>query len=193
MIIVFIGPPKSGKGIQVEMLGRELNLPVFSMGDIIRQARRAGNKRAVRGFEEYSMKGFHLPISLKFGLLKEKLDGAKSGGFILDNFPATQEDLDSFIDYLNTNSLRVNKVFYIQISIEEMMRRAGTRGREDDAPEVIMQRRRIQDEDRKPVIDYFRQQGILEEIDGEREIGVIHGDIMSRLEISRQEKKRTLA
>src|SRR3990167_3582095 len=106
MIVIFIGPPFSGKDTQAKLLGKEKNLPVFSMGALIRDAYERKDPRAIEGFEQYSMKGFHLPTQLKFGWLKEKLDTNKDG-FILDNFPATQEDLDTFNDNLLKNNLKI--------------------------------------------------------------------------------------
>lgn len=187
MIIVFVGPPKSGKDTQARLLGQELGLPVLSMGDIIREERKLGNPVAIQAFDEFSMKGLHVPTAVKFPFLRERLDNAP-GGFILDNFPATKDDLDVFVDFLNEKNLKADKTFYIKISVEEMMRRTNPRGREDDAPEVIVERRKIQDEDRKPILEFFTNQGTLEEINGEREVSTIHGDIMSRLGISNREK-----
>jgi len=57
------------------------------------------------------------------------MDENKSG-FILDNYPATQEDLDTLQNYLTQNSLQVDRVFYINISIEEMKNRMVQRGRD---------------------------------------------------------------
>lgn len=180
MIIIFIGPPFSGKDTQSKLLGKELNLPVFSMGALIRDAYERKDPKGVMGFEQYSMKGFHVPIKLKFDLLKEKMD--KSGsGFILDNFPGNQEDLDAFNDYVSQKNLTIDKVLLINISKEEMFRRMKHRGRDDDNPEVIIKRREIQDLDRMPVIEYFKNQGLLREINGEGEIGDIHKQIMENL------------
>src|SRR3989344_9652942 len=106
MIIIFIGLPYIGKGTQSKLLGERLGLPVFSMGALIRQARDAGNPEIARAFEEYSMKGLHVPIEIKFPLLKKKMDEAKNG-FILDNFPERQDGLDVFNKYLSENSLSV--------------------------------------------------------------------------------------
>lgn len=180
MIIVFIGPPFAGKGTQVNLLGKKLNLPVFSMGAIIREEYKAGNPKAIEGFENYSMKGFHLPIELKFGLLKERIEKATTG-FILDHFPATQEDLDAFNKYLDSKGLHIKRAFYLFVSEEEMKKRIIVRGRADDNLEIIMKRREIQDKDRIPVISYFRNKGILEEVDGGRSVEEVHRDILNRL------------
>ena len=180
MIIIFIGPPFAGKGTQTEILSNKLKLPVFSMGKLIREAYKEGNPKAVEGFEKYSMKGLHLPVSLKFDLLKEKMDSAQNG-FILDNFPATKEDLDIFIEYLDKNRLSVDKVFYINFSQEEANNRITRRGRADDNINVIMKRREVQDKDRQPVIEYFKSKGFLEEINGEKEVEDVHREILNKL------------
>lgn len=182
MIIIFIGPPFSGKDTQTNLLSKELNLPVFSMGELIRKAVKAGDPKAIEGFEEYAMKGKHLPNSLKFYLLEQKMDEAKKG-FILDNFPATKEDLEVLLSYLEKHKLKIDKAFNLWISEGEMKKRINERGRQDDDPQIISERRKNQDKDRMPVADYFKEKGILEEINGEGEIEEIHKEIKRRLKI----------
>lgn len=180
MIVVFIGPPFAGKDTQAKLLGKEKNLPVFSMGGLIRGAYERKDPRALIGFEQYSMKGLHLPTKLKFGWLKEKLDVNKDG-FILDNFPANQDDLDVFLNYLKKNHLRIDHVFYLRINEEEMIKRLVQRGRGDDKLEIVIKRREIQDSDRGAVINYFKNQGLLREINGEGSVGQVQRQITEYL------------
>jgi len=180
MIIIFIGPPFAGKDTQAKLLSAELNIPVYSMGALIREAKEAGDPLAIEGFENFSMKGLHLPINLKFHLVKDKIDSLQ-GDLILDNFPGNQEDLDTFNNYLSDRNLKVKKVFYINITNEEMLRRMIDRGRGDDQPEIVMKRRENQDKDRENVIAFYRSKGILKEINGERSIEQIHQEIKESL------------
>lgn len=180
MIIILTGPPFAGKDTQAKLLTEKLGLPVFSMGQIIRDAYATGNPKAIEGFEQYSMKGLHIPNNLKFDLLKEKLDQT-SKGYILDNYPATQEDLDTYLAYLEGKQQRVDCVIYLTVSKEEMLSRMTSRGRADDTPEIVLQRRENQDKDRDAVITYFSQKGILEEINGENEIETIDQEILERI------------
>lgn len=182
MNLVFIGPPYAGKGTQTHTLSKELGIPVFSMGALIREAYKAKDPRAVKGFEEYSLKGKHVPIELKFPLLEEKLRKATQG-FIIDNFPATQEDLEVFNQYLDEHHIVLDKVFCLIISEEEMKKRMVARGRGDDHPEIVETRRRIQDQDRIPVIRYFKEKGILEEIDGEKDRDMVYKEIREKLHL----------
>jgi adenylate kinase len=181
MILIFLGPPYSGKGTQAQILGKELNLPTFSMGELIREGNRVGNPKAVEGYQNYTIKGLHVPNSLKFELLKEKMDENKNG-FILDNYPATQEDLDTLLNYLSANNLQVNKVFYVNISVDVMKSRITERGRDDDKLEVVLVRREIQDKDRLPVLQYFREKGLLTEINGEGTIDEVQNRIVEALD-----------
>jgi adenylate kinase len=176
MILIFLGPPYSGKGTQATILGKELNLPVFSMGELIREGNRLGNPKAVEGYQNYTVKGMHVPNSLKFELLRERMDENRNG-FILDNYPATQEDLDTLLNYLLENSLQVAKVFYISISAEAMKARITERGRDDDKLEIVLTRKEVQDKDREPVLQYFKEKGMLTEINGEGSIEDVQAKI----------------
>lgn len=183
MIIIFIGPPFAGKGTQAALLSKKLGIPYFSMGAVIRQAYEAKQSLAVEGFENYSLKGKHLPISLKFPLIKDKLQNAKDG-YILENFPATAEDLDTFNQFLIQENLSVTKVFLLTLSEREAMTRMLVRGRVDDTPEIVRKRRDIQDKDRIPVIDYYKEKNLLVEINGEAEINQIHKQILEHIGIT---------
>lgn len=181
-IYIFLGPPFSGKETQTTPLSQEMDIPVFSMGALIREAR-SSNPEIERAFQEFSTKGLMVPTEIKFGLLREKMDSCQKG-FILDNFPATQEDLDAFNDYVQKNQLEVNKVFYLKIGHDEMMKRfeqSPERGRADDTREALQTRSTVQSEDRLPVLAYYNSIGKLIEIDGEQPIHVVSAKIHENL------------
>lgn len=182
MIVIFIGPPYAGKDTQGKLLSRKFGIPIFSMGALIREAREHENETFVKAYEQYSLKGLHVPTAIKFPLLKEKMDQGKDG-FILDNFPATEDDLTTFTDYLLETNRNINRVIYLHISEEEMKKRFKNvfRGRKDDDPDIVATRREIQDQDRVPVIEYYKDNNLLTEINGEGEIDKIHQEIMKEV------------
>ena len=165
MIIVFKGPPFAGKDTQAKLLSEKFKIPVFSMGALIRDAYEKKDPRAVEGFENYSMKGLQVPINLKFDLLKEKINDYTS--FILDNFPANKEDLETLIKYLKKRKLKIDYVFYLNIDENEIFKRITRRERKDDDPKIIKKRIEIQGEERIPVLRYFKRMGILYEINSQ--------------------------
>lgn len=178
MNIIFLGPPYSGKGTQAKLLSQKLHIPSFSMGELIRDAISRGNEKVKKGYEDYAMKGYYLPVELKFDLIKEKLERSKNG-FIVDNFPSNKADLDMFNRYMLKKGKTIDKVFNIMISEEEMLRRFVSRGRPDDTREIVLKRRVNQDKERLPVLKYFKENGILVEINGEQSVEDIFQDILS--------------
>jgi adenylate kinase len=183
LIIVFIGPPYAGKDTQGKLLSQKLgNMPIFSMGHLIREAQESDNKIIVEAYKNYSLKGLHLPTVIKFPLLKDKMDQTENG-FILDNFPATKDDLEAFNDYLSKANKKIARVIYLNISKEEMEKRfkKASRGRGDDHPEIIVARRDIQNQDRIPVLEFYRSQNLLSEINGEGDVDEINKEILEEL------------
>lgn len=163
---IFLGPPYSGKETQTIPLGIELGIPVFSMGQLIREARQ--DPKIEEAFQQYSLKGLHVPIDIKFGLLESKM-GEAASGFILDNFPGSAEDLEVFNRYMDRNDLDVTRVFYLNIDENEIMNRFAAnphRGRADDTQETLLVRSKIQGDDREPVLQYYKEKGKLVEING---------------------------
>lgn len=53
--------------------------------------------------------------------------------------------------------------------------------RSDDTPEAVAKRLEIYYEQTQPILDHYRQQGLLVEIDGNREIDRVSGDILAAL------------
>jgi adenylate kinase len=54
--------------------------------------------------------------------------------------------------------------------------------REDDRPDVVSERIKVYLKDTVPVLDYYRDRGILAEIDGTRDIDTVAADIEQQLE-----------
>lgn len=181
-IYVLIGPPLSGKETQGEMLETSLGgIPRFSMGHLIREARKT-DPVFEKAYQEYSMQGKHLPNEIKFPLMAAKMDEASHTGFILDNFPATTEDVSYLERYLTGKDLHIQSVISLSVSEEEMRKRfeiaREKRGRADDTFENVHDRRTIQDEDREPVLEHYRKIGLLKEINGEGNVEQVHDKIL---------------
>lgn len=184
-IYVLIGPPLAGKETQGELLELSLGgIPRFSMGHLIREARKTDPKFE-NAYQEYSMQGKHLPNETKFPLMAEKMDEASGRGFILDNFPGTAEDVEYFERYLEGKDMKVKKVISLFVSEDEMKKRfeiaKEKRGRADDTLENVKERREIQDRDRQSVIEHYRKLGLLSEINGEGTVEEVHNAIMAAI------------
>jgi adenylate kinase len=187
-IYVLIGPPLSGKETQGELLEISLGgIPRFSMGHLIREARNTDQKFE-NAYQKYSMQGKHLPNDIKFSLLADKMNKANQSGFILDNFPATAEDVEYLERYLVGKDLKIKTVIVLNVSGDETKKRfeiaRNRRGRADDTIKNILDRREIQDTDRMAVLNHYEKMGVLKMINGEQSVEKVHQDILREIDQS---------
>ena len=75
----------------------------------------------------------------------------------------------------------IDKVFYVAVSDEETIKKLSKRRRHDDTGQALKRRMELYHKETEPMLDKFRNEGILEEVDGERSIEEIAKDIESKV------------
>lgn len=190
MHIVFFGPEGSGKGTQAKLLSEELKLNILTSGDLVRDA--ATNDQGIIGevCRQALSEGKYVADSEMFVLWKHRLkqDDAMSG-WIMDGFPRNVEQAKFLDDKIDKYGYKVEKVIYLDLSEEESMKRLIKRARPlhegsnelHDSPERIKQRLSIYKEGEKDVLEYYRQKGMLIEINADRSIEDVHKEIVCNL------------
>lgn len=199
MKIILIGPPASGKGSQAELLSEKFNLKHISAGALLRKEKHKNTERAklVKSFID---KGKFAPDEITNELMKEAI----TENCILDGYPRNLEQakyLESFtkIDhvFLITAS---EKLIYKRLLSRRTCTKCGavynliTKPpkdetkcdfcggklyiRVDDTNEGIKERLRLYEKNTKPLIEYYKNKGILKEIDGEQPIDKVFSDIV---------------
>lgn len=127
MFVVLLGPPGVGKGTQAEMLEKELGLPHISSGDLFREAIK--NKTALgKKAQRYIDQGKLVPDKITIAMVAERLnqpDCAK--GAILDGFPRTIGQAKALDKALAQRNAALTLVFYINGSIDTLMKRLSGR------------------------------------------------------------------
>ena len=123
-----------------------------------------------------------------FVLWKARLkDKDTQKGWVIDGFPRNLSQAEWLADKLDKYNQTVDKVFYLHVSEEESISRLLKRARRNpdgslsDTPEKIAERLKRYKAEEADVLNYYRNLGVLEEIDGERSIEEIAEDIYSRL------------
>lgn len=174
MIIVVMGPQGSGKSTQAKLLAEELGLIHLSTGDMCRRVKEEETElgRRVRGLLE---QGHLAGDEDMVAILKAELARPGVGkGFVIEGFPRNLWQVEH-------SPFTPDQVFYIKVGDPENMQRLLKRGREDDTEPLIKQRLAEYHQLTEPVLDFYRERGVLVEIDGERAIEPIFEDIKSRL------------
>lgn len=190
MHIVFYGPEGSGKGTQAKLLADALRLPILTSGDLVRDA--AANDKGIIGevCRQSLAEGKYVADSEMFVLWKWRLkeDDAR-GGWIMDGFPRNVEQAKFLDDKIDKYGYKVEKVFYLELSEDESLKRLLKRARPlhpgstelHDSPERIKSRLAIYKEGEKDVLEFYRQKGVLIEVNAGQSIEDVHGEIMKHV------------
>ncbi len=128
MVIIFFGPPGSGKGTQAEMLAKALKIPAISPGELFR-AEIAGKSALGKKVATTLNKGKLVPDSIVEKIINKRLQkkDAKQG-FILDGYPRNRKQLGCLMKKLENLAFK-NNIFAVLIKVgdREVRRRLGGR------------------------------------------------------------------
>lgn len=189
MHIVFYGPEGSGKGTQAKLLSEALHIPILTSGDLVRDA--AANDKGIIGevVRQSLAEGKYVADSEMFVLWKWRLkDEDAAGEWIMDGFPRNVEQAKFLDDKISKYGYKIEKVIYLNLSEEESYRRLIKRGRPlhegsnelHDSPERIKNRLELYKHGEKDVLEYYRQQGVLVEVNADQSVENVHKEIMKQ-------------
>lgn len=193
-IIIFFGPPGSGKGTQAEMLASKTDWKKISTGDLFRTEIAAGTKLGKLA-DKYLKAGKLVPDKITLTLVEQGLK-QKATGFIFDGFPRNRRQLND-LAVIFKKALKKNDQVYaalVAVSDKEVKQRLSQRRmcacgrvyhlvynppinagvcdicggklfiRNDDKPKVIAQRLKLYHGESEPILDYWQKQGSPREI-----------------------------
>ena len=170
MRVVMLGPPGAGKGTQARRLAVDLGIAHLSTGDMLRDAVKRGTELG-RKAGSIMATGELLPDDLVVGIMAEALHQPSCvRGFVLDGFPRTEGQAAALDRILRQSGHTIDRVTLLDVDEDELvarlLSRAGKEDRGDDTRDVIQNRLKVYEVQTKPVVTYYRDQGLLAEVDG---------------------------
>jgi adenylate kinase len=135
MNIILLGPPGAGKGTQARHLVETRNMIQLSTGDMLREARTSGTEMG-RIVADVMDRGQLVTDEIVIGLIREKLEGDKAGGFIFDGFPRTLPQADALADLLAATGEKLDAVIEMQVDDTALVARITGRFTCGDCGEV---------------------------------------------------------
>ena len=207
MKIVLLGAPGSGKGTQATRISEKYNLPHISTGDIFREITNSGTE--LGNMVKSLIDGGNMcPDSLTVEIVKERLSRADcKNGYILDGFPRDIAQAKAFETFGDPHP---DFVINLDIDLSKIEKRiTGRRNcktchrsyhidhigdktkcphcgdelvvRKDDNPESVKERLKVYKQNTEPLIAYYKEQGVLVSIDGDKQIDDVFEDIVKVL------------
>ena len=121
--IIFIAPPAAGKGTVSDYLVSNYNYEHISTGDLLREEIKSGSDLG-KEIDEIISNGGLVSDEFMIKLMEEKLTKLdKDKPFILDGFPRTILQAEKLDEMLITNKVINNLVIYLDISLDEALKR----------------------------------------------------------------------
>jgi adenylate kinase len=168
--LLLLGPPGAGKGTQAKRLIESLGIPQVSTGDMLRAAVAAGTPvgREARAWMDA---GKLVPDEVVIGVAEERLSQPDAReGFILDGFPRTVAQARALDELLERMGAKLERCVALRVDedelVQRLLKRAELEGRSDDNEEAIRTRMAEYRAKTEPLIAYYRDRGVLAEVDG---------------------------
>jgi adenylate kinase len=182
MRLVLIGAPGSGKGTQAARLADHFGVPHISSGERLRAEVAAGSAlgRQVAGHLD---RGELVPDDVVTAVVAEALT-AESPGYVLEGFPRTVAQAPR-VDTLNRSG-GPDAVVFLELPDDVARRRLIERapaGRSDDRDPAVIDRRLAKfHAETEPVVDYYRDRGILTTVDAAQAPDAVLAAVLDALE-----------
>ena len=207
MNLVLFGAPGAGKGTQAKFIVDKYGIPQISTGDILRVA--VANKTKL-GLEakKFMDAGQLVPDEIVNGLVAERLaEKDCEKGFIMDGFPRNVAQAKVLDEILTKLGKQIEKVIALNVPDKDIIERITGRRtsketgkiyhikfnppvdekpedlvqRADDTEEVVVKRLETYHNQTAPVLDYYKVQNKVTEIDGTKKLEDITQDIFKIL------------
>lgn len=200
-----MGAQGSGKGTAAETLKVKLNIPTISTGDLFRSVIASGSDLG-KELKTIIDAGNLVPDELTLKILNERLSEEDcKNGYILDGFPRTIEQA-----HLLEDITTIDKVIFLDVDFSIVIERitgrrtcpkcghihnikyagdpdncsvCGTKYvvRSDDTEEAIKKRLATFTEKTMPIVDYYKQKGLVVSVDAGKNPEYTMEQIMSAL------------
>jgi adenylate kinase len=187
MRLVLLGAPGSGKGTQAARLKEHLQVPHISTGDLLRAEVAAGSALGLQA-KVVMDRGDLVSDEILLGMLEDRLSRPDvSGGFILDGYPRNLAQADALGRLLARIGQPMDHAVQLEVDTDLLVARIAGRakeqGRVDDSPESVRNRLNVYNEVTAPVVDYYRQRGMLKVVHGEGSMDDVFTRIVEALSV----------
>jgi len=184
--IVLLGPPGSGKGTQSKFLVKEFGFIQISTGELLRDQVQKKDSSMGKEINEIMKSGELVPDKIVIQLIIEKISLYKEKNIIFDGFPRNINQAKVLDESLEKIFVSLDKAVFINVDYEVLKERIISRinesgdqnKRSDDNIQTLVKRIDVYKENTLPIVEYYREKGILKEINGMLKIEEVSQQIL---------------
>lgn len=185
MRLLIMGAPGAGKGTQATFVAEHFGVPAISTGDIFRANVSQGTPLGLEA-KRYMDAGQYVPDEVTNNMVRSRIAEADAAsGFLLDGYPRTVAQVHELDSMLTGADASLDAVIVLTADRDEvvarLLQRAKELGRSDDTEDVIRTRQEVFAAETAPLIDVYRERGILHEVDGMGEVAEVTARIFDAL------------
>ena len=208
-VVIFLGPPGSGKGTQARLLSRSLKIPLMGMGDLLRNEINGQTERGQK-IQKAVDSGEMPDWSLVCEIFEKNLAGIQSKRIIFDGIPRNSMQIPDVMDILTRRNAVIEKAIFLNVPETVLSQRIQQRfqcaqcgtsysikdgetilcnicqssnfvRRNDDQQETMKRRFLVYKESIADLIGYYKDHKVLIELDGTLPIDTVHHSILSHI------------
>jgi adenylate kinase len=183
--VVIVGPQGAGKGTQATCLAARFGLLHLSTGDIFRELMR-GDSDLAEEVRAYVDRGELVPDELTAKVLFARLDDLaaerEATGALFDGYPRNAAQAQVLDETISRRGEELAAVVHLDVPLDVLRARISGRAaeerRSDDTPEALERRLRIYFEETQPLIERWRERGLVVDVNGDQSVDEVAADIV---------------
>jgi adenylate kinase len=176
-MILFFGPPGSGKSVQGNLLVERNGWKWLSTGELFRKS---SDPEVISRLASGELISDEMTNEVLDKALQEIGNGTH---VVLDGYPRNPKQAEWLNERLPEHGREIVAVFQFEVPHDELVNRLAGRGRSEDDPEIVERRLQIYREQTKPVLEFYEKQGVrVVKIDGLGDIETVHERIQGLAE-----------
>ena len=204
-ILLFLGPPGSGKSTQASLISEYLHIPFISMGKLVRLSLDGKYKAYKKSVNEGNL----LPDHIVFDILSDTINQFDTNiGFVLEGYPRTIAQAERLDELLGKKDMCISMVLLLMLHDHDVILNRLTKRvqcshcgkivdarieknhstcpvchtplmtRVDDNPDAISQRILLYQQEIQSLVDFYREKSIVQEINADRSVEEVKDQIL---------------
>jgi adenylate kinase len=172
--VVIFGYPGAGKGTQAKKIAKEYGLVYISIGKILREELKKGTELG-KLTAPYMDRGINVPDELVIKIIEDRIKvNPDANGFVFKGFPRTMVQTYILEGLMLKMKTHISCFLNIEVSPLESIRRLHARGKTDKRrkydrdTESIIHRLEEYEEKTIPVLNYYRNQNKVINVNGQK-------------------------